>query len=218
MRNNELVSQRPGRPSAWWSKRRLSLGRIRGLSGRLVQNASESARNRLDLAKTAKLRRILDHPRADPSERGVTQTHFGPQPTPGSADTNRSSSSRRNATQHHRRAPWSAPPTGACGATPHNTTGEDRSVRNTDPNVRPHDLRSRPVAWCSGCAVPSGGRLCGECGCGALLGPALPPRPYPHAARTAPGGQSACHGIGRPTERLRAIMRPTEERVHPGGV
>ena len=198
MRNNELVSQRPGRPSAWWSKRRLSLGRIRGLSGRLVQNASESARNRLDLAKTAKLRRILDHPRADPSERGVTQTHFGPQPTPGSADTNRSSSSRRNAAQPHRRGPVRA---------------EHQPER-----ALPHDLRSRPVAWCSGCAVPSGGRLCGECGCGALLGPALPPRPYPHAARTAPGGQSACHGIGRPTERLRAIMRPTEERVHPGGI
>ena len=137
LRNNQLVSQRSGHPAAWWSKRRLSLGRIRGLSGRLVQNASESARNRLDLAKTAKLRRIFDHPRADPSERGVTQTHFGPQPTPGSADTNRSSSSRRNAAQHHRRAPVRA---------------EHRPER-----ARPHDLRSRPVAWCSGCAVPSGG-------------------------------------------------------------
>ena len=126
LRNNELVSQRPGRPSAWWSKRRLSLGRIRGLSGRLVQNTSESARNRLDLAKTAKLRRILDHPRADPSERGVTQTRFGPQPHPGErgrepqqlkqaqrhttppASPLVGSSHgrvRRNAAQHHRRGP-----------------------------------------------------------------------------------------------------------------
>ena len=60
--------------------------------------------------------------------------------------------------------------------------------------------------------------LCGECECGALLGLALPLHPYPHAARVASGGQGARDCIGRPTERLRAIVWPTEERVHPGGV
>ena len=88
LRNNDLVPQQPGRPAAWWSEMRLSLGRIQGFSGRLVQNAPESARNRLDPTKTVKLRRILDHPRAGPSENSETQTHFGPphpldHPAPG---------------------------------------------------------------------------------------------------------------------------------------
>ena len=146
------------RSPVWRSEMRLSSRLERGLVERMVQNASESARIRPDPAQIAKLRRILDHPRADPSERGVTQTHFGPQPHPGErghepqqpkqaqrrttppASTLVGSSHgrvRRNAAQHHRRGPVRA---------------EHRPER-----ARPHDLRSRPVAWCSGCAVPSGG-------------------------------------------------------------
>ena len=78
-----LGAQKTARPqeelrTARWSEMRLSLGRIRGLSGCVVQNASESARIRPDPAQVAKLRRILDHPRAMPPERGETQTDFGP--------------------------------------------------------------------------------------------------------------------------------------------
>ena len=47
-----LAGQWPGGLAAWWSETRLSLGRIRGLSGCVVQNASESARIRPDPAKT----------------------------------------------------------------------------------------------------------------------------------------------------------------------
>ena len=43
----------PGGPGARWSKKRLSLGRIQGLSGCVVQNASESARIHPDPAKFA---------------------------------------------------------------------------------------------------------------------------------------------------------------------
>ena len=83
-----LGAQKTARPqeelrTARWSETRLSLGRIRGLSGRLVQNASESARIRLNPAKSVELRRILDHPRAGPSENSETQTHFGPRRRPG---------------------------------------------------------------------------------------------------------------------------------------
>jgi len=66
-----------------WSKMRLSPGRERGLFGNLVQNASESTRIRLDPAKTARLRRILDQSAAVTPGRGETQTHFGPSPLPG---------------------------------------------------------------------------------------------------------------------------------------
>ncbi len=66
-----------------WSKMRLSPGRERGLSGHLVQNASESTRIRLDPAKTARLRRILDQPAAVTPRSGETQTHFGPSPRSG---------------------------------------------------------------------------------------------------------------------------------------
>ena len=62
---------------------RLSSRLERGLVERMVQNASESARNRLNPAKTVKLRRFLDHPRAGPSENSETQTHFGPRRRPG---------------------------------------------------------------------------------------------------------------------------------------
>lgn len=57
-----LVGQRSGGLAAWWSEMRLSLGRIRGLSGCVVQNASESARIPPDPAKTVELRRISDQP------------------------------------------------------------------------------------------------------------------------------------------------------------
>ena len=62
-----LGAQKTARPqeelrTARWSEMRLSLGRIRGLSGCVVQNASESARIRPDPAQIAKLRRILDRP------------------------------------------------------------------------------------------------------------------------------------------------------------
>ena len=57
---------------------RLSSRLERGLVERMVQNASESARIRPDPAQIAKLRRILDHPRAGPPENSETQTHFGP--------------------------------------------------------------------------------------------------------------------------------------------
>ena len=59
---------------------RLSSRLERGLVERMVQNASESARIRPDPAQVAKLRRILDHPRAMPPERGETQTEFGQPP------------------------------------------------------------------------------------------------------------------------------------------
>ena len=83
-----LGAQKTARPqeelrTARWSEMRLSLGRIRGLSGCVVQNASESARIRLNPAKSVELRRILDHPRAGPSENSETQTHFGPRRRPG---------------------------------------------------------------------------------------------------------------------------------------
>ena len=61
---------------------RLSSRLERGLVERMVQNASESARIRPDPAQIAKLRRILDHPRAVPPGWGETQTGFGP-PPPG---------------------------------------------------------------------------------------------------------------------------------------
>ena len=61
---------------------RLSSRLERGLVECMVQNASESARIRPDPAQIAKLRRILDHPRAVPPGWGETQTGFGP-PPPG---------------------------------------------------------------------------------------------------------------------------------------
>ena len=57
---------------------RLSSRLERGLVERMVQNASESARIRPDPAQIAKLRRILDRPRAVPPGWGETQTDFGP--------------------------------------------------------------------------------------------------------------------------------------------
>ena len=83
-----LGAQETARPqeelrTSRWSETRLSLGRIRGLSGCVVRNASESARIRPDPAKTVELRRILDHPRVEPSEKSETQTHFGPRRRPG---------------------------------------------------------------------------------------------------------------------------------------
>ena len=59
---------------------RLSSRLERGLVERMVQNASESARIRPDPAQIAKLRRILDRPRAVPPGWGETQTDFGPPP------------------------------------------------------------------------------------------------------------------------------------------
>ena len=70
------------RSPVWRSKMRLSSRLERGLVERMVQNASESARIRPDPAQIAKLRRILDRPRAMPPERGETETDFGP-PPPG---------------------------------------------------------------------------------------------------------------------------------------
>ena len=72
-----LPGVRPRSP-VWRSEMRLSSRLERGLVERMVQNASESARIRPDPAQVAKLRRILDHPRAMPPERGETQTDFGP--------------------------------------------------------------------------------------------------------------------------------------------
>ena len=66
------------RSPVWRSKMRLSSRLERGLVERMVQNASESARIRPDPAQIAKLRRILDHPRAVPPGWGETQTDFGP--------------------------------------------------------------------------------------------------------------------------------------------
>ena len=76
-----LPGVRPRSP-VWRSKMRLSSRLERGLVERMVQNASESARIRPDPAQIAKLRRILDHPRAVPPGWGETQTGFGP-PPPG---------------------------------------------------------------------------------------------------------------------------------------
>ena len=70
------------RSPVWRSEMRLSSRLERGLVERMVQNASESARIRPDPAQIAKLRRILDHPRAVPPGWGETQTGFGP-PPPG---------------------------------------------------------------------------------------------------------------------------------------
>ena len=66
------------RSPVWRSKMRLSSRLERGLVERMVQNASESARIRPDPAQIAKLRRILDRPRAVPPGWGETQTDFGP--------------------------------------------------------------------------------------------------------------------------------------------
>ena len=66
------------RSPVWRSEMRLSSRLERGLVERMVQNASESARIRPDPAQVAKLRRILDHPRAVPPGWGETQTDFGP--------------------------------------------------------------------------------------------------------------------------------------------
>ena len=70
------------RSPVWRSEMRLSSRLERRLVERMVQNASESARIRPDPAQIAKLRRILDHPRAVPPGWGETQTGFGP-PPPG---------------------------------------------------------------------------------------------------------------------------------------
>ena len=86
-----------------WSEIRLSLGLGNGLGGHVVQNASESARIHPDPAKTVELRRISDQPRAEPSENGETQTHFGPART-------------RDATS--RFAPMGAPMPGGCAERP----------------------------------------------------------------------------------------------------
>ena len=82
--NAQLPTPMPGpgaggaRSPVWRSKMRLSSRLERGLVERMVQNASESARIRPDPAQIAKLRRILDRPRAVPPGWGETQTDFGP--------------------------------------------------------------------------------------------------------------------------------------------
>ena len=82
--NAQLPTPMPGpgaggaRSPVWRSEMRLSSRLERGLVERMVQNASESARIRPDPAQVAKLRRILDRPRAVPPGWGETQTDFGP--------------------------------------------------------------------------------------------------------------------------------------------